>query len=154
MITLYCNMNLLFITGNPIKFEVSQKMFNEHNIQIQQHPLELPEIQSDNNEEIATFSARFAFDQLQKPLIVTDAGFFVSALDDFPGPYIKYLNQTLSVDDFVRLMDGKLDRKVVIRETVCYIENEDKIMCFTEETECQLAEKPQGKVKEQLWINC
>lgn len=138
-------MNLLFITGNAIKFEVAQRVFKEHGLKLEQHPLELPEIQSNSNEEIAQFSAQYAFNQVQKPLMVTDVGFFMPALSGFPGPYIKYLNQTLTVDDFVRLMDGKSDRRVIIKETVCYIENKEKVMCFSEETECLLAEKPQGQ---------
>lgn len=78
---------LAFVTGNKYKFEVVRKVLAEQGVTLVQQNLDTPEIQSANVEEVASYSATWASDRLQKPVIITDAGYYIKALNGFPGPY-------------------------------------------------------------------
>ncbi len=58
-------------------------------------PLDIPELRSEDIEKISRQKARYAYDILQKPLIVDDTSFSIDALNGFPGPYAAYVLQSL-----------------------------------------------------------
>lgn len=80
-----------FITGNPHKFAEAAASL----VSLEQLPLQdLPEIQSlDINEIIRhkLFTANDATRYHNAILIVEDTGLYLKALNDFPGPLIKFL---------------------------------------------------------------
>ena len=100
-----------FITGNKGKFEEAQQIFSGSGIELNQQQLDTPEIQSDDTPEIARFSAQFAGSKLNTPLFVMDLGFYIEALNGFPGPFIKFVNKWLSEDQILKLLEGKNNRK-------------------------------------------
>lgn len=107
---------IFFITGNAYKFQIAQEALASAGIELIQKELETPEIQSTIVEEIASFSAKWVCDLLKEPVIVSDAGYYIEALNGFPGPFIKYINEWLSADDILRLMAGKEDRAVIVKD--------------------------------------
>ena len=79
------NMKPIFsITGNAHKFQIAQGTLVGAGIELIQKELETPEIQSTSIEEIASFSAKWASDLLKEPVIVSDAGYHIEALNGFP----------------------------------------------------------------------
>src|SRR3989344_8620350 len=95
--------DLYFITGNKNKFEFAEKFFKKSEannyFNLIQLAVSTPEIQSDSVEQIALYSAQWAYDQLKKPVIKSDAGLYIEALRGFPGPFMKYINDWLSQGD-------------------------------------------------------
>ena len=84
---------LIFVTGNPLKFKLAESIFARSGIKIIQLKANIPEIQAETTEEVAKFSAKYAADMLNKPVLVNDSGFFINALKGFPGIYTKDINQ-------------------------------------------------------------
>lgn len=121
---------LVYVTGNTTKFLIAQKALEDTDIVLIQQKADTPEIQSDDVREIASFSAKYGSNVLKKPLVVSDAGYYLEALNGFPGPFIKFINQWLSADDILRLMDGKEDRSVFVKECVAYCEPGSEPVCF------------------------
>lgn len=111
---------ITFITGNQMKFDAAERALNGTSITLERLELDTPEIQSTSVEEIASFSARWVSDKLNKPVVVTDAGYYINALNGFPGPFIKYINKWLTADDLLKLMEGKSDRSVVVKDCLAY----------------------------------
>lgn len=68
--------------------------------------------------------AEQAFKILGEPLIVNDAEWNIPALNGFPGPYVRYINEWLSPDDFIVLMSRHEDKTVFYKEVITYIDNE------------------------------
>ena len=97
---------LHYLTGNRFKFHVAQQALLGTELVLEQNRLAVPEIQSNSVRDIAEFSAQWASTQLDHPFIVTDAGFYIDALNGFPGPFVKYVNQWFSVEDLLRLEHG------------------------------------------------
>jgi len=121
---------LIFATGNSLKFAIAQKALEGTDIVLIQQKLDLPEIQSEDGKEIASFSAQWGSNLLKKPIVVSDAGYYIEALNGFPGPFIKYINQWLTAEDLLRLMEGKENRNAFIKECIAYCESGGEPVCF------------------------
>ncbi len=59
--------------------------------------LDVPEIQADTAAQVAAHKARWAFGALGRPVLVNDFGFFLDALDGWPGTSIKQATQQLGL---------------------------------------------------------
>ena len=136
---------IFFITGNAHKFQIAQDALAGAGIELIQKELDTPEIQSTSIEEIASFSAKWACDLLKEPVIVSDAGYYIEALNGFPGPFIKYINEWLSADDFLKLMTGKENRKVLVKDCLAYCEPGKKPVLFCGSAKGTIANKKGGQ---------
>jgi XTP/dITP diphosphohydrolase len=114
---------ITYITGNKLKFEIGQKALEGFGIKLVQQELKMPEIQSDDVGEVASYSAKWASEKLNKPVIVTDVGYYIEALKGFPGPFIKYINQWLTSADILKLMNGQESRSVEVKACLAYCEH-------------------------------
>lgn len=113
---------IIFVTGNSYKFQIAQKVLESRGLRVIQKKLATPEIQSTDVVEIASFSAKWAAGKLGKPVVLTDAGYYIEALNGFPGPFIKYINIWLTPQDLLKLMQGKKNRRVVVKTCLAYCE--------------------------------
>jgi non-canonical purine NTP pyrophosphatase (RdgB/HAM1 family) len=123
-------MKISYVTGNQTKFENAQKFFTEYGIEVEQLALKIDEIQSGDSLEIAIDKAKKAFEVEKKPLFVNDATWIIPALKGFPGPFMKYINQWFEPVDFIHLMQGKDDRRIILRDSIVFI-NENGHEVFT-----------------------
>jgi XTP/dITP diphosphohydrolase len=111
---------LLYATGNPTKFRTAVKICETYGVALEQASLEIPEIQDDDGEIIARDKALRIFEQLQKPVVITDDSWLIPGLKGFPGPYMKYVNHTFTAEDWLRLTLPLTDRRIILRQAVVY----------------------------------
>lgn len=146
---------LIYVTGNAFKFDVASKVFMNTSIVLLQKSLDTPEIQSKDVEDVAMYSAKWACKKLNQPVIVTDASFCIEALNGFPGPFIKFVNEWFSVEDYINLMQSKTNRNIVVKDCLAYCEPNKEPVSFTGAYHGKLSDKP-GKKSitpiEQLFI--
>jgi non-canonical purine NTP pyrophosphatase (RdgB/HAM1 family) len=109
-----------FITTNEEKIETARRHLEPLGIGFILQNIELPELQSESQEEITVNKAKKAFEILKKPLIVTDHSWSIPALNGFPGPFMKYMNKWLTSEDFLSLMRGHDDKSIIKTETLCF----------------------------------
>ena len=136
---------IIYVTGNNLKFDVAKKKIAGFGFDLVQKKLETPEIQSMDVKEVASFSAKWASDKLRKAVAVTDAGFYIEALNGFPGPFIKYINKWLTAEGILNLMRGKEDRGVEVRACLGYCEPGEEPVAYTGVSKGRLALVPAGK---------
>lgn len=105
--------------------------------------LDLPEIRHDEVAAVASGKARAAWDQLKRPLIVDDTGFFISALNGFPGTCAAYCMKTIGNSGILRLMDGVLDRSAYFETVIAYA-SEEGIQTFSGRIDGEILEAPRG----------
>ncbi len=134
-----------FVTGNIGKFEIAKHIFSEFGVELLCEKIETPEIQSMDIEEVAKFSAQYAADKLQKPVMVTDVGHYITSLKGFPGAFIKYINQTLEAENILAMLEGRADREVILKECLAYAEPNKEPVTFTQELKAMLAVKAEGE---------
>ncbi len=114
---------VLFITGNDNKAKEAKDICLQNGVVIYHESLVLTEIQSDDISEIAVEKAKQAYSLVKIPLIINDSSWIIPSMGGFPGPYMKHMNKWLKAEDFIKLMDGKDDRAIILRETVVYIDD-------------------------------
>lgn len=136
---------IIFATGNTDKFRMAQTAFTGTGFHLIQSGIEIPEIQDNDIRRIASFSASWACDKLRKPVVVTDVGYFIAALRGFPGPFIRYVNEWLGPDDYLRLMHGVRNREVTVRECLAFAVPGLPVHCITGEAHGTLAEQRGSK---------
>jgi len=128
-----------YVTGNQYKFQVAREALKDTDIKVVQNLLETPEVQSDDVSEIASFSARWAADRLNTPVLVSDVGYFIKSLNGFPGPFIKWTNKWLNSADYLRLLQNVADRSVEVRECLAFCHPGEKSVCFVDSNFATLA---------------
>lgn len=138
------SITLAFITKNKDKWNIGKNVLSQYGVELIQVSLETPEIQNENVEEIAEYSATFAANNLNAPVIKTDAGYYIEALNGFPGPYVKYINKWLKPSEIIKMMEGKENRKVMIKETIALAYPDGKFEIFNSETFGVIVETAQG----------
>jgi len=130
---------VLFATGNKGKVASMRNFLEPYNIRVEQKNLDLMEPQFDSVKEIALFKARQAFEALKQPVIVEDSGFCVSALKGFPGPYTKYVFETLTVNHLLKMMDGENNRSSYFDCVLVYIDANGAEHIFEETINAELS---------------
>jgi XTP/dITP diphosphohydrolase len=146
---------LIYLTGNRFKFHVAQQALRGLDLVLEQNRLAVPEIQSNSVQEIAEFSAQWASQRLDQPFITTDAGFYIDALNGFPGPFIKFINQWFSVDDLLRLMSNRTYRHITIQDCLVYARPGQPSISFVGSYQGKIATEPgqsSGTPIERLYI--
>lgn len=114
---------LYFVTGNQHKINSAHIVLDPLGIFFETINLPLIEIQSASIEKIALSKVEQAYDKLQKPLIIKDDGWHIDALNGFPGPYMKYVNEWFTVEDYQNLLRSKINKKVIFTEVLSYKDN-------------------------------
>lgn len=148
---------MVFVTGNPYKFEVAKKALSSVSIEVIQEKLETPEIQSAEVSEIAAYSAKWAANKLNKPVVVSDTGYYIESLNGFPGPFVKYINKWLSAEEMLKLMEGKTNRKVEIKICLAFCKPGENPVIFSSITPGTIslqvgAEREGEKMMDRLFI--
>lgn len=60
------------------------------------------EIQADDCKKVAAFSAKYAADKLNIPILKSDSGIYIEALGGLPCPYNHYFDKQIGVEKFFR----------------------------------------------------
>jgi len=134
---------IFFATGNIMKVEEAEKILKEFDISLLHLPMKLLEIQSEDLEKIAVFSAQKAWEEQEKPLFVEDAGLFVEELNGFPGPYSSYVFKTISNKGILKLMSQSRDRTAHFQSVVAFC-NGEKTVTFKGEVWGKISREPRG----------
>jgi XTP/dITP diphosphohydrolase len=135
---------VFFATGNIGKVEEADRIFREENIPLLHLPMKLLEIQADNLEDIAVFSAQKAWEIQGKPLFVEDAGLFVNELKGFPGPYSSYVFKTISNEGILKLMSKIEDRSAYFKAVIAFC-NGEKTLTFKGEVKGEISRESRGR---------
>jgi XTP/dITP diphosphohydrolase len=140
---------VFFATGNINKFNEAKSILSQHGLAVGMLKLKGDEIQSESLKEIAQKSALNAYRRCKLPIFVEDAGFFIDALEGFPGPYAAYVYHTIHNSGILKLMENIQGRNVKFQSVIAYCDSKThKPLCFEGEShgEITLAErKEQGK---------
>ena len=110
---------ITFITGNEHKVIEAENIFKDYDIKLEHIDLVYSEPQG-TLEEVAMFGAKYASRELNRPVIVEDAGLFIRALNDFPGTYSHYVQDTLGNQGILKLLNNVPDRYAEFRSVIGY----------------------------------
>ncbi len=133
-------MQLYFVTSSENKVKEAEGILG---FEVNKISLDINEIQTLEIEEVAEDKAKKAFEQVKKPVMVEDTGFYIEAWQGFPGALIKWILKTLDNKGLCLVFQEK-NRNVIAKTSIC-LYNGEEIKVFTGEIKGQIPEKPRGE---------
>ncbi len=118
----YMEKKITFVTGNWAKLASAKQALEPLGYEVDNIKMDTPEIQADDVTEVAMYSAKWAANKLNKPVLKNDSGLFVKNLKGFPGVYTHYVQDTIGEDGLLKLMEGITDREAYFKEALAYCE--------------------------------
>lgn len=115
-------MTITLLTGNHFKIETAQLALKPFNIKVEGYKTELSEIQDNSVIEIAKDTAIKEAQRLNKPVVREDHGFAIEALKGFPGPYMSFVERTLSAKQVLNLMKNETNRSATFDLGLTYVD--------------------------------
>ncbi len=126
--------DIYFITSNKKKYESLKKQLGSIGITLKQQIYDFDEGRELSIEAVAKYKlaqAKKAFPD--KKIIVDDRGFFIPALNGFPGPFVKLLLDSFSYKGLIKLMANEKDRRAIFSYAVAYYDGKkDKVLVANE----------------------
>lgn len=113
---------ITYVTGNSFKLACMKQTLEPLGYEIDNVKMETPEIQANDVSEVAKYSAKWAAEKLNIPVLKNDSGLFINWLNGFPGVYTHYVEDTLWEDGVLRLMEWLDDRAAYFKESIAYCE--------------------------------
>jgi inosine triphosphate pyrophosphatase len=107
--------DIIFITGNQHKADFLAKHLG---VPIAHHKLDLDEIQSLDPREVVEHKVRQAYDVLQRPVLVEDAGLIFVAMGRLPGTFVKWFIDEIGYDGLLRMANTLPNQAAIGR--MCY----------------------------------
>lgn len=138
------NKKLTYVTGNWAKIASAKQALEPLGYVVDNIKLDTPELQAEDVNEVAAYSAKWASEKLNCPVLKNDSGLFVKALKGFPGVYTHYVQDTLGEDGLLKLMEGITDREAYFKETIAYCEPGGEPIIFEGITKGNIALEKSG----------
>ena len=113
---------IYFATRNSKKVLSLKKALYDLPVEIIQYKEELLEPQKDNIKEVALSKARQAFSMLNDCVVVNDSGLVIPYLKGFPGPYTKYIENSIGNSGILKLLSNAQNREAYTTQTIVYID--------------------------------
>lgn len=139
---------ITYLTTNKDKAYEAQEFFGKKlgvTIEIMKPDFKLIEIQAETCIDVVAFTVKYAADKMQKPVIKSDAGFYIDVLGGLPGPYSTYFDKQIGIEKFLKLMENEKNRKARIEYSWAYCEPNELPKVFTGGTTGTLAYQSSGQ---------
>lgn len=136
---------ITFVTGNWAKIASAKQAVEPIGYEIDNIKMETPEIQADDVTDVAKYSAKWAAEKLQVPVLKNDTGLFVKGLKGFPGVYTHYADDTIGAEGLLKLMEGMEDREAYFKESMAYCVPGEEPIVFEGITKGRIALEQSGE---------
>ena len=134
---------LLYATTNSGKVLSLRKHLQPHGFDIEWASIAIPEPRFDSVQRTAQFKAMYAFQELKRPVVTNDSGFFIRDLNGFPGTFVNFALNTININGLLRLADGT-DRVCEFRHALAYDDGLDGVEVFCDVVPGSIAPEPRG----------
>ncbi len=136
-------MKIACATTNSDKFGIGQRALARYDIELEQVVADIDEIQGEDLLKIVEHKAQEAYAKIGKPVVVTDDGWSIAALNGFPGPYMKSVNHWFTPHDFLHLLDGAKDRDITLHQQLAYCDGVETVV-FSSDVAGTITTEPRG----------
>ena len=135
---------ITYVTGNWAKIESAKKALEPLGFTVDNVKMDTPEIQADDVVEVSKYSAKWACEKLNKPVLKNDSGLFVEGLKGFPGVYTRFVDETIGEDGLLKLMENIENRNAYFKESIAYCEPGGEPVVFEGITKGRIDTKKSG----------
>ncbi len=135
---------ITYVTGNWAKLASAKQALEPLGYEVDNIKMDTIEIQANDVEEVAKYSAKWASEKLKCNVLKNDTGLFVEALNGFPGVYTHYIEETLKEDGILKLLEGIENRNAYFKESIAYCEYGKEPVTFVGITKGKIAKEKMG----------
>jgi len=96
---------LNLVTSNEDKLREFQNILGSH-FSIHQINIDLPELQSNSIEYVATQKCLVAFNQIKESVIIEDTSLGFASMGGLPGPYVKWFMKKIGPEGLFKMLSG------------------------------------------------
>jgi XTP/dITP diphosphohydrolase len=143
-------MQLHYLTGNQFKIDSARLAMEPCGIEIIPVSLDIPEIQADTNEEIVRASVVVGVKLLNVPIMREDHGFYLDAYPGFPGPYMAYVEKTISPQVVIEWLRDK-PRTAHFTLALAYATPDGELIEMSYQLPCTVARETRSGNKDFGW---
>ncbi len=136
-------MKLTVISSNQRKID-ELKLLLGNDFEAEVMKFEYPELKLDDPCEISKAAAKMLAERFKKTVLVEDSGFFIDALNGFPGTSTKYIHNRIGNEGFLKLMKSVKNRKCQYKSAIGVCSPGKQPLCFLGTEEGRVAEKIRG----------
>lgn len=115
----------VLVTGNRGKIAEARLALG---LEIEAVEVDLPEIQGLDLLEILQEKAEVAWEIVQRPLVVEEAGLSLVALNGFPGPLVKWMLESVGAEGIARTAHALGDPRAVARCALLYRDSKRSVV--------------------------
>lgn len=115
---------LLFMTSNERKIREADSVLGDFKIEFITRSLHIDEIQHSSPAEVTKAKARAAYEATKEPVVVQDTSWAITALNGFPGAYMKDVTTWFSDADWLHLMSRHEDKSAEVHEHIVYYDGD------------------------------
>ena len=133
------------VTGNLGKWKIASDIFKKYNVELMHEKMDTPEIQSFDVEEVSKYSAIYAAKKLNCGVIKSDVGYYIEELRGFPGPFLRYVNEYLTSEQVLKLMEGVENRTIILKECLTFATPKGKVKQFVNLEKATISREAMGK---------
>jgi XTP/dITP diphosphohydrolase len=135
--------DVYFVSSNRNKYKEVKSILQNFGIKVGFLNMDLEEIQSNSLERIAYNKIKNAFTKCKKPVIIEDDGFFIDALNGFPGPFSSFAFKTIGNDGILRLV--RANRKASFQSIIAYCDKNTSVKIFKARVLGRVSTRKHGK---------
>ncbi|MEM1247558.1 MAG: non-canonical purine NTP pyrophosphatase [Acidobacteriota bacterium] len=132
--------DFVLVTGNDNKRRETERILGRS---VAIEPLDLPEIQSGEVEEVLREKGREAYRRLQRPVVVEETALALSSMNGFPGPLVKWMLDAIQAEGIARAAIALGDPRATALCALLYVDGETSVMAVGE-TRGDLTLPPRG----------
>lgn len=133
------------VTGNLGKWKIASDIFKKYNVELLHEKMDTPEIQSHDVEDVSKYSAEYAASKLNCAVIKSDVGYYIEELNGFPGPFLRYVNDYLSSEQILKLMEDIENRTIILKECLTFATPNGKVKQFVNLEKATISKEAMGK---------
>ena len=125
-------MDFYFLSSNKRKIDILKNVIKDTKVTFSViDNIFIPEIQSNNTDEIAKFSVEYCSKELNYPVVKNDLWFFIESLNWFPWPYIRNINDVLWLNNFLKLLKNINSKNAYIKTSIAFCKPWEKAIIFS-----------------------
>lgn len=139
---------LIYLTTNQGKVNEANEFFGKKynfNLEIMSPDFEVIEIQAKTCAEVVAFSAKYAADKLNVPVLKSDTGLYIDALGGLPGAYNAYFDKQIGTEKFLEMLKNETNRKARLEHCFAFCEPGKEPVVFSGGGTGTIAYEARGK---------
>ena len=115
-------MDIIFVTGNKHKISDAQKILG---FKLNHKDIDLDEIQELDSDKVSNHKVLQAYTIVKQPVVVFDQSIYISCLNDFPGPLIKWFWKIVTLEKICEIANHFNNHKISTKTTITYYDGKE-----------------------------